>query len=205
MPRRQQGFTLLEIMLVLLLMGLAAGYVLFNTDAISEPVSKQLEKQARRLQVIVDIASDFAVLNQQEIGLYLDDEEQSYTFMYLDEDDNWQLIDDTPNLARYTLPEPFIFEFTLEDLPWQNEDSLFTHSFFESESSIPEDGVEIGKEEDKPLPTPQIMLMSSGEITPFSITFSLDTSLSTGDPVYYILNNHDMPPFELVGPLEELP
>ena len=50
------GFTLLEVMLVLLLMGLAAGYVMFNAFGASK--SDLLKSQAQRLQVIVDMASD---------------------------------------------------------------------------------------------------------------------------------------------------
>ena len=64
---RQRGFTLLEVMLVLLLMGLAAGYVIFN--AFSTDPSEQLEREARRLQVVIDMASDYAVLNQQQLGI----------------------------------------------------------------------------------------------------------------------------------------
>ena len=66
-----RGFTLLEVMLVLLLMGLAAGYVMFNAFGASQ--SDLLKAQAKRVQVIVDMASDFAVLNQQQLGLRIED------------------------------------------------------------------------------------------------------------------------------------
>ena len=67
---KKAGFTLLEVMLVLLLMGLAAGYVMFNAFGASK--SDLLKSQAQRLQVIVDMASDFAVLNQQQLGVRCD-------------------------------------------------------------------------------------------------------------------------------------
>ena len=68
-PKRSvpRGFTLLEVMLVLLLMGLAAGYVMFNAFGASK--RDLLKSQAQRLQVIVDMASDYAVLNQQQLGI----------------------------------------------------------------------------------------------------------------------------------------
>lgn len=70
---KKAGFTLLEVMLVLLLMGLAAGYVMFNAFGASK--SDLLKTQAQRLQVIVDMASDFAVLNQEvEKGVKAADE-----------------------------------------------------------------------------------------------------------------------------------
>lgn len=69
------GFTLLEVMLVLLLMGLAAGYVMFNAFGASK--SDLLKSQAQRLQVIVDMASDFAVLNQQQLGVRFEADKMS--------------------------------------------------------------------------------------------------------------------------------
>ena len=76
------GFTLLEVMLVLLLMGLAAGYVMFNAFGASK--SDLLKSQAQRLQVIVDMASDFAVLNQQQLGVRFEADKNEYYFVYLD-------------------------------------------------------------------------------------------------------------------------
>lgn len=77
-PKRSvpRGFTLLEVMLVLLLMGLAAGYVMFNAFGASK--SDLLKSQAQRLQVIVDMASDYAVLNQQQLGIRVEQAENSY-------------------------------------------------------------------------------------------------------------------------------
>ena len=75
------GFTLLEVMLVLLLMGLAAGYVMFNAFGASK--SDLLKSQAQRLQVIVDMASDFAVLNQQQLGVRFEADKNEYYFVYI--------------------------------------------------------------------------------------------------------------------------
>jgi general secretion pathway protein H len=90
------GFTLLEVMLVLLLMGLAAGYVMFNAFGASK--SDLLKTQAQRLQVIVDMASDFAVLNQQQLGVRFEADKNEYFFVYLDDDDEWQRIEGEKNL-----------------------------------------------------------------------------------------------------------
>ncbi len=93
-PKRSvpRGFTLLEVMLVLLLMGLAAGYVMFNAFGASK--SDLLKSQAQRLQVIVDMASDYAVLNQQQLGIRVEQAENSYYFVYLDDEDEWQRVED---------------------------------------------------------------------------------------------------------------
>lgn len=202
LPRAQGGFTLLEVMLVLLLMGLTAGYVVFNAFG-SDP-SEQLEREVRRLQVVIDMASDFAVLNQQQLGIYFDTEARSYTFMQLDEEDNWLPIEGNKVYEPVTLSEPFYFTLALDDLPWQTENSLFDRELFDATLSVNDKEMNIG-EEAPPPPPPQILILSSGEITPFSLTFYFEPDFSNDLPAYFLLNNHDMPPLEVVGPLEQLP
>ncbi|WP_083271779.1 type II secretion system minor pseudopilin GspH [Alteromonas lipolytica] len=197
--RRQRGFTLLEVMLVLLLMGLAAGYVIFN--AFSSDLSEQLEREARRLQVVIDMASDYAVLNQRQLGVFIDQENRTYSFMQLSEDDEWQFIEDNPLYEPVTLTEPFFFTLNLDDLPWQNEDRLFDREMFDSSLSVNDKDIQIGDEQPPP-PPPQILIMSSGEITPFSLVFHYEPEFTNELPAYYVLNCQDMPPLELLGPLE---
>ncbi|HAU91058.1 MAG TPA: type II secretion system protein GspH [Alteromonas sp.] len=196
---RQRGFTLLEVMLVLLLMGLAAGYVIFN--AFSTDPSEQLEREARRLQVVIDMASDYAVLNQQQLGIYIDQENRTYSFMQLSDEDEWQFIEGNALYEPVTLTEPFFFTLNLDDLPWQTEDRLFDREMFDSSLSVNEQDIEIGEEEAPP-PPPQILIMSSGEITPFSLVFHYEPEFTNDLPAYYVLNCQDMPPLELLGPLE---
>ena len=88
---KHTGFTLLEVMLVLLLMGLAAGYVMFNAFGASK--ADLLKSQAQRLQVLVDMASDYAVLNQQQLGIRIEQKDNEYYFVFLDENDEWQRIE----------------------------------------------------------------------------------------------------------------
>lgn len=197
-PNRCSGFTLLEIMIVLLLMGLAAGYVLFNAFSVSQ--ADRLREQVQRLQVVFDMASDFAILNQQQLGLYIDEEKAKYHFVFLDEEQEWQLVEGNPLLAEQQLPELFSIELELEDLPWEQEDSLFDPGIFDETLSVSEDGVEIG-EEDKPPPPPQVLLLSSGDITPFSLLFRYEPEFGDDQPVYFRLNGLETVPLERVGPM----
>ena len=157
-PTTSNGFTLLEVMLVLLLMGLAAGYVMFNAFGASK--ADLLKSQAQRLQVIVDMASDFAVLNQQQLGVRVEQKDNEYYFVYLNDDDEWQRIEGEDVYAVHTLPEPFTLTLNLDDLPWVVEDQLFDRELFDENLSVSEDGVEIGSDEDKKLPPPQILILS---------------------------------------------
>ncbi|TAP42203.1 type II secretion system minor pseudopilin GspH [Alteromonas sp. KUL49] len=196
-----RGFTLLEIMLVLLLIGIAAGYVMYNAFGVSQ--SDLLKNQAKRLQVIVTMASDFAVLNQQQLGIRFEQKDASYYFVQLDEENEWQRISGEKIFEPHELPEQFTFELNIDDLPWEVEDRLFDRDLFDESLSVSEDGVEIGNEEEKKLPPPQILIMSSGEVTPFSLNFVFEGDVQEF-PVYFALINKDAPPLELLGPLEDL-
>ena len=195
---KKAGFTLLEVMLVLLLIGLAAGFVMFNAFGASK--SDLLKSQAQRLQVIVDMASDFAVLNQQQLGVRFEQQKNEYYFVYLDDEDEWQRIEEDI-YSTYTLPEPFTYELNLDDLPWDVEDRLFDRELFDENLSVSDAGVEIGNEEEKKLPPPQILIMSSGEITPFVLSFNYEGD-DGEEPVYFSLQNQELPPLTLEGPLE---
>ncbi len=197
---KQRGFTLLEVLLVLLLIGLASSYVVFNVFGTSE--ADRLKQEAARLQVLIDMASDYAVLNQQELGLRIEERDNFYQFMLLDEDDRWQLINEEEIYQKRELPEPFTFTLNLDDLPWVEEDRLFDRELFDEGLSVSEDSVEIGNEEDKPLPPPQVLIMSSGEVTPFTLTFNYEPGFGSDDPAYFVLINEDIPPLKLDGPLE---
>jgi general secretion pathway protein H len=199
-PNNQVGFTLIEVMVVLLLVGLAAGYVMYNAFGSSQ--ADQLKNQAQRLQVLVDMASDFAVLNQRQLGVRFEQKDNEYYFVYLDDEDKWQRLEDEEMYATHTVPEPFTFTLNLDDLPWDVEDRLFDRDLFDEELSVSDEGVEIGNEEDKPLPPPQILIMSSGEITPFTLSFNYEGSFDE-DPVYFSVQNQELPPLLLEGPLEQ--
>ena len=112
-----------------------------------------------------------------------------------------QRIEGEKTYEPYTLPEPFTFTLNLDDLPWDVEDRLFDRELFDENLSVSDEGVEIGNEEEKKLPPPQVLIMSSGEITPFTLSFNYEGD--DGDnPVYYSLQNQDLPPLVLEGPLE---
>ncbi|MCW8093272.1 type II secretion system minor pseudopilin GspH [Alteromonas sp. ASW11-130] len=199
---KQRGFTLLEVLLVLLLIGLASGYVVFNVFGTSE--ADRLKQEAARLQVLIDMASDYAVLNQQELGLRIEEKDNFYQFMLLDEEDRWQPIEEEEIYHKRELPQPFTFDLNLDDLPWQDDDRLFDRELFDEELSVSDEGVEIGNEENKPLPPPQVLIMSSGDVTPFTLTFNYEPELGIDSPSYFVLVNEDIPPLRLDGPLESL-
>lgn len=196
-----RGFTLIEILLVLLLMGLATSYVMFNAFSVDQ--QDKLKDQARRFQVVVDMASDYAVLNQLQLGIRVEEVENQYLFMVLDEENQWQLFADNPLYSAHLLPDEFALSLSLEDFPWEEAERLFDREIFDEALSLDDASVDIGDEDDKPLPPPQILIMSSGEITPFSLEWIYEPQFTDDTPAYFYLNNKDVPPLELIGPFAE--
>ena len=195
----QQGFTLIEILVVIAIMALVMATVRFTVFSVSE--AEKVERDIQRLQVIFELASDFAVLNQLEMGLRIDQEEKTYEFVVLNEKDQWQAIDNQPHFALQTLiGEPEI-ELTLDGFDWQQDDSLFDGRFFDEELSVSNEGVDIGNEEDKEPEPPQIFILSSGEITPFELRFSYFPEGFDNEPFYFSLSGKEIPPLERTGSL----
>ncbi|MCY7295668.1 type II secretion system protein GspH [Alteromonas sp. a30] len=189
-------------MLVITLMALFVSFVVVNIGGRSQ--AELLEKEARRFQVVVDMASDMAILNQQQLGLRIEEDKQLYQFMYLDQEQKWQLFSGDKILKETELSEPFTLELVLDGLPWQGDDNLFDQDVFDEELSISDEGVEIGNEEEKKLPPPQILIFSSGEITPFSLVFKFEPDFSDEPITYFKVNGIDETPLELEGPLDSL-
>ena len=198
---KHAGFTLIEVMVVLLIMGLATGAVMLSYSG--ESAQDLLKKQTQRLQVVFNMASDYAVLNQRQLGLRVQDDKSSYYFMYLDEVQEWQKLELDSTFAEHQLPERFNLELLLTDLPWETEESLFGSGVFDEELSVSNDGVEIGDKEDKKLDPPQIFIFSSGEITPFSITLAYEPEFTNELPIYFRVNGQDSTPLTTEGPLNE--
>lgn len=197
-----RGFTLLEVMLVLVVMGLAVSYVVVTANTNSQ--EDELERQAKRFQVVFDMAADFAILNQQQMGVRIDLKDNQYSFMLLDEEQLWQPFEGDKVFDPYTLPDNFTMTLTLDNLPWIEEDSLFDGGVFDESLSLDDDGVEIGGEEEKRPPPPQILLLSSGDTTPFSLVFAYEPQFGSDQPVYFRLQGDDTPPLVREGPLDVL-
>jgi general secretion pathway protein H len=196
--KQQTGFTLLEVMLVLALMGLIISAVTYT--ALGTNNYDKVDNQAKRFQVVFDMASDFAVLNQAQLGIRIDEEKNTYTYVVLDEQDNWVELPDQKLFASYEMPEYITLELNLEDLPWEQEDQLFDRGIFDEGLSVSEDDVEIGKEEDIPPPPPQIFVLSSGDITPFELSMTYEDDFGSEYPITFKLRAKETTPIDRIAP-----
>lgn len=157
--QRKAGFTLLEILLVVVLMSLSA---LAVVQTMPERQDDQLKDQALRFFQRLQLLSDDAILNGQDYGIYIDDKKFSYKYMILTED-GWQEVKDDKHFTATQLPEGTQFQFHLGSGAWADDDRLFkAEDFYEDHFD----------EDDKKPKPPQVFVLSSGENTPFEITFN---------------------------------
>lgn len=198
MRKQQTGFTLIEIMLVLALMGLMISVVSYT--ALGTNNRDKVNDQAKRFQVVFDMASDYAILNQLQLGIRIDEEENTYTYVALDENDKWIELGEQKLFASYQLPEFMTLQLNLDDLPWEQEEQLFDRGVFDEELSVSNAGVEIGDEEDIPPPPPQLFLLSSGDITPFELSITYEDDFSSEEPITFTLRAKDVTPIERIAP-----
>lgn len=141
--RRSRGFTLIEIMVVMVVVGLMAVIAVVNMGGGAQ--QRELENAARELFLLMQTASEQAVLNNQEMGLVIEDE--SYRFLAYNNLEQVYEPQEERLFSPRKLPEWM-------ELTYQIEDDL---------PPMP------GVKEDEDTPAPDIYFYSSGETTPFEI------------------------------------
>jgi general secretion pathway protein H len=132
------GFTLIEVMVVVVIIGVLINFTVLSLRSHS-PLD-QLNEESQRLKSLIEIASEEALLRSSLIGV--DISEAGYGFLRLEEE-TWQPVDDTL-LRNRELPQEVRISLTL----------------------VQPSG------DDKEKRTPEIILLNSGEITPFDLKIS---------------------------------
>ncbi len=156
---RQLGFTLIEILIVVTIIGILAGMA---TLALGGNDRRELQQQAQRLQQLFSMAADEAAFNHQNLGFELDDHQ--YRFLRFDEDnDEWILLTDKP-WQEHNLPG---FAQLRLQLDAEAGDLLSADANNNQASSF-------NKKQQ-----PALLILASGEITPFTLEFSLQNQTET--------------------------
>jgi general secretion pathway protein H len=188
---RQQGFTLIEVMLVIVLIGVMASAVQFTFSG--NKAEQLLEQNSARFAGVFDVAAEYGLLNNMELGLFV--EKNTYQFLGYN-GVSWSPIVDNPMFEVFTLPEGIEITLQLDDLPIE-EPLLFDSSLL-----INEDQEDNFTEEEKKKTIPQVYMLSGGDITPFSLTFSLAEFAIDGDEnISFKVSGIYTTPLTIEGPL----
>jgi general secretion pathway protein H len=188
---RQQGFTLIEVMLVIVLIGVMVSAVQFTFSG--NKAEQLLEQNSARFAGVFDVAAEYGLLNNIELGLFV--EKNTYQFFGYD-GVSWSPISSNPMFEVFTLPEGIEITLQLDDLPIE-EPLLFDSSLL-----INEDQDDNFTEEENKKTIPQVYMLSGGDITPFSLTFSLAEFATDGDEnISFKVSGIYTTPLTIEGPL----
>jgi general secretion pathway protein H len=186
----QQGFTLIEIMVVLIIIGIGAGMVSLSIGDATRP--QQTKSTARQLYGAMSLALEDAVFLNKQLGLRFDfsgkEEEIAYSYQWLLYDPaskQWspimaegfeeQLFPDFIDLAIEIEGQTIIVGGD------RKNDALLT-----VEEDKDDTGEDSKKDKKKPLLYPDLYFLSSGEMQNFKI---LINDKSTPESQYIVAGN----------------
>ena len=181
MPRRRRsrrtakrGFTLIEVMVVMVIIVIGTSIVLLSVDVVGD--DREIELEARKLASLIETAADEAELQGRDFGIEFI--RQGYRFVEYDPFfDTWAEVVGDDLLRPRNLPDNLEFSVVIEDKNIELDELAADTG---SEAADDDD-------EDDRRPTllnkyaPHAMILSSGDVSPFDviITRPSDGALET--------------------------
>ncbi|MGF1732686.1 type II secretion system minor pseudopilin GspH [Photobacterium kasasachensis] len=162
MNKRAAGFTLIEILLVLVLLATSAVAVIVT---LPESQEDKVKEEAARFHHLVQLLGEDALLNGIDYGVRI--ERNRYQFLQLTSQD-WQPIQESRFFTEVEMDEDIKLIVEIGGYSWQDKDRLFKPGSLFDEDLFAE---QTDKKKIKP---PQVVVMASGEYTPFSLEFEVD-------------------------------
>jgi general secretion pathway protein H len=156
MTRRPDGFSLIEILVVIVIIGIISGIALLSLGILGD--DRQLQTEARRLTSLIEVAQDEAMMQGREFGVeFMND---SYRFVEYDPFINqWGELIGDDMLRLRELPDDVEFVLTLEG----------QRVLLENDPARFEDPEETSNRDLTETFSPHLYIFSSGEITPFDL------------------------------------
>jgi general secretion pathway protein H len=154
-PVRSKGFTLVEILVVLVIMALVISIAVLSIGTTGR--DQQLDEETRRIQGLVELLHERALLEGRDFGLRI--EPTAYEFVVYSADrDRWLTLTGESEFRRRDLPKGVTFELELDSVQvvLKPVDKTFST--------------------DAPPPPPQVAIAASGEGTPFRLTLLRDAT-----------------------------
>ena len=145
-------------MVVLVLIGIIFSFAVLSLGG--DSIADLMEQETRRLATLLELANDEAVLRGEELAVNFT--EDGYAFLVL-LNNNWQAPNDDSLLKAYELPAGVELRIDVEGEPPELNNLAGGPEAAADTAEAGEDAGEILQ--------PQVFILSSGEMTPFSVTF----------------------------------
>lgn len=163
------GFSLLEVLVVVFIIGVLATMFTLSVGVIGG--DRQLETEADRMVALIKLAREESVIQGREIGLRFFKDRYEFSGFYEDfveyhdeetpDQSEWALLDDSTLLGPRQLPEGLLLELQID-----GRDIVLGLAETEPAVKPTQDA-----EDEQPAPTynPQVMVFSSGDMSPFTV------------------------------------
>lgn len=186
-PAKLRGFTLLEIVVVILIIGVMVTFASLSIG--NRALEDKLETEARRTEAIIRLAAEEAEAKGIEIGLRFS--EGGYRLLVLNDKQRWTDLAESGSLRQRELGSPMQWTLRVEDrpikLPLDSAEGGDTAALETADRDDNEDERSSASRSGKRKLEPQVYLLSSGEMTPFSLEIS-----APGLPQSYLLKSDAM-------------
>lgn len=151
------GFTLIEVLVIVIIIGIVSAAVLLSFGVLGD--DRALQQQARRFASLVDLAADESLMQGRDYGVEFT--RSGYRFLEYDPlSGQWQEIIGDEIFRPRQLDEGLDLELVLEDR---------SISLGERFAEAVTDGEEEEDEKRADDFAPHVLIMSSGEVTPFNL------------------------------------
>lgn len=169
---RRSGFTLIELLVVVVIISTVTAVALLSFGLLGD--DRALEDEARRLRSLVELVEDEALMQGREYGIEF--MRSGYRFVEYDPFRNqWRPIVGDDLLRPRELEEGMAFELFLEDRAVELRDRpARLEEKKEPDDEEDDDPFEDDDDDDDDDYAPHVLIMSSGEVTPFDLTIVRD-------------------------------